>query len=335
MPTVTVAVSDVLRDGSRMHTHDHGGSEALDGSPDSILSSEPKPPRKHKLLLHHHSISWRESSYPLNSASSVTLVLTSHTVIGAISRTVSVGSTKVSLIPYPTSLIPYRLASASTSTGGGMYRDGGSGGSGGDGGAVCAHRKAFFFLRVVIREIGGDGDGAMFPQVGKQAHHSQLRRVGLEAKCSSSLLGPHPHHRVSSLDESSSSSSPSSPRSIGRRIQREVNGCSSARCFMLILNGSILKYIGSGTLSKDYCPCIEHRLTLYPRHVVLWGSWILRAWYVIGVVWGYRRIGVQVSNTMTRRNASSDYLLIGSPREDSAWLRIGFRRNVLDNTQMM
>ncbi|GJW91839.1 hypothetical protein Tco_0169392 [Tanacetum coccineum] len=31
-----VAVSDVPGDGSRMHTHDHGGSEAPDGSPDSI-----------------------------------------------------------------------------------------------------------------------------------------------------------------------------------------------------------------------------------------------------------------------------------------------------------
>ncbi|GKB93079.1 hypothetical protein Tco_0979216 [Tanacetum coccineum] len=36
--TISVAVSDVPGDGSRMHTHDHGGSEALDGSPDSILS---------------------------------------------------------------------------------------------------------------------------------------------------------------------------------------------------------------------------------------------------------------------------------------------------------
>ncbi|GJY53168.1 hypothetical protein Tco_0444832 [Tanacetum coccineum] len=38
-----VAVPDVLGYGSRVHTHDHGGSEAPDGSPDSILSSKPKP----------------------------------------------------------------------------------------------------------------------------------------------------------------------------------------------------------------------------------------------------------------------------------------------------
>ncbi|GJV40497.1 hypothetical protein Tco_1418937 [Tanacetum coccineum] len=43
-----VAVSGVPRDGSRVHTYDHGGSEAPDGSPDSILSSEPKPLRKHR-----------------------------------------------------------------------------------------------------------------------------------------------------------------------------------------------------------------------------------------------------------------------------------------------
>ncbi|GKD19492.1 hypothetical protein Tco_1208650, partial [Tanacetum coccineum] len=36
-----VAVSDMLGDGSCVHTHDHGGSESPDGSPDSILYSEP------------------------------------------------------------------------------------------------------------------------------------------------------------------------------------------------------------------------------------------------------------------------------------------------------
>ncbi|GKG53195.1 hypothetical protein Tco_0552463, partial [Tanacetum coccineum] len=42
-PTIIVAVFGVPGDGSRMHTHDHDGSEAPDKSPDSILSSEPKP----------------------------------------------------------------------------------------------------------------------------------------------------------------------------------------------------------------------------------------------------------------------------------------------------
>ncbi|GKF29102.1 hypothetical protein Tco_0095444, partial [Tanacetum coccineum] len=43
-----VVVSGVPGDGSRVHTHDHDRFEAPDESPDSILSSEPKPLRKHK-----------------------------------------------------------------------------------------------------------------------------------------------------------------------------------------------------------------------------------------------------------------------------------------------
>ncbi|GKG25632.1 hypothetical protein Tco_0398778, partial [Tanacetum coccineum] len=56
--TYAVAVSDVPGYGSRVRTHDHGGSEAPDGSPDSILSSEPKPP------LPPSTLSPEESSYP-------------------------------------------------------------------------------------------------------------------------------------------------------------------------------------------------------------------------------------------------------------------------------
>ncbi|GKF48857.1 hypothetical protein Tco_0142108, partial [Tanacetum coccineum] len=59
-----VDVSDVPRDGSRVHTHDHGGSEAPDGSPDSILLSEPKPLRKHKPPPPPSILSHGESSYP-------------------------------------------------------------------------------------------------------------------------------------------------------------------------------------------------------------------------------------------------------------------------------
>ncbi|GJU97525.1 hypothetical protein Tco_1326796 [Tanacetum coccineum] len=43
----TVAVPDVPGYGYRMYKHDHDGSKAPDGSPDLILSSEPKPLRKH------------------------------------------------------------------------------------------------------------------------------------------------------------------------------------------------------------------------------------------------------------------------------------------------
>ncbi|GKC34668.1 hypothetical protein Tco_1047052 [Tanacetum coccineum] len=59
-----VAVSDMPGDGSRVHTHDHGGSETPDGSPELILSSEPKPLRKHRPPLPLSILSPGESSYP-------------------------------------------------------------------------------------------------------------------------------------------------------------------------------------------------------------------------------------------------------------------------------
>ncbi|GKF86565.1 hypothetical protein Tco_0254392, partial [Tanacetum coccineum] len=61
---VVVAVSGVPRDGSRVHTHDQDGSEAPDGSPDSILSSKPKPLGKHRHPPPPSILSPRELSYP-------------------------------------------------------------------------------------------------------------------------------------------------------------------------------------------------------------------------------------------------------------------------------
>ncbi|GKF74627.1 hypothetical protein Tco_0220959, partial [Tanacetum coccineum] len=56
---------NVIGDGSRVHTHDHDGSEAPDELPDSIPSSEPKPLRKHRPPPPLSSIlSPGESSYP-------------------------------------------------------------------------------------------------------------------------------------------------------------------------------------------------------------------------------------------------------------------------------
>ncbi|GJX19891.1 hypothetical protein Tco_0222568 [Tanacetum coccineum] len=49
-PKFTVVVPGVPGYGSHVHTHDHDGSEAPDESPDSILSSEPKPLEKHRWL---------------------------------------------------------------------------------------------------------------------------------------------------------------------------------------------------------------------------------------------------------------------------------------------
>ncbi|GKC03777.1 hypothetical protein Tco_0995387, partial [Tanacetum coccineum] len=61
---VAVAVSDVPGSGSRVHTHDHGGSEAHDELSDSILSSEPKPLEKHRYLPPQSILSPGESYYP-------------------------------------------------------------------------------------------------------------------------------------------------------------------------------------------------------------------------------------------------------------------------------
>ncbi|GKG23302.1 hypothetical protein Tco_0391338, partial [Tanacetum coccineum] len=60
-----VVVPDVPGYGSRVHTRDHDGSEAPDGSPDSIISSEPKPPGKHRPPPPQPILSPGESSYPL------------------------------------------------------------------------------------------------------------------------------------------------------------------------------------------------------------------------------------------------------------------------------
>ncbi|GJX08787.1 hypothetical protein Tco_0196719 [Tanacetum coccineum] len=60
-----VVVPDVPGYESRVHTHDHDGSEAPDRSPDSILSSKPKPLGKPKPPPLPSILSPRESSYPL------------------------------------------------------------------------------------------------------------------------------------------------------------------------------------------------------------------------------------------------------------------------------
>ncbi|GKF88319.1 hypothetical protein Tco_0259196, partial [Tanacetum coccineum] len=59
-----VDVSNVPGDRSRMHTHDHSGSEAPDELHDSILSSEPKPLEKYRPPPPPSILSPRESSYP-------------------------------------------------------------------------------------------------------------------------------------------------------------------------------------------------------------------------------------------------------------------------------
>ncbi|GKG33832.1 hypothetical protein Tco_0433991, partial [Tanacetum coccineum] len=63
-PTITVAVSGVPEDGSRVHTHDHDRSEAPDESLNSVLLSKPKPLGKHRPPPPPSILSPEELSYP-------------------------------------------------------------------------------------------------------------------------------------------------------------------------------------------------------------------------------------------------------------------------------
>ncbi|GJT31707.1 hypothetical protein Tco_0098395 [Tanacetum coccineum] len=161
-----VAVFDVPGNGSHVHTHDHNGSEAPDGSPDSILSSEPKPLGKHyKPPLHHRILSWRVFLSPnskLNRCESYQLVVSIETYYpehplvciksGYHAHGVTQDSVTLVLTSFP---------------GGSMYRDGGSGGSGGNGNAIVIHHKGMWMpfpectgnLEGGDSVIGGDGDG--------------------------------------------------------------------------------------------------------------------------------------------------------------------------------
>ncbi|GKD21985.1 hypothetical protein Tco_1223688 [Tanacetum coccineum] len=58
------AVSDVHGAETRVHILAHGGSEAQNGPPDSILSHEPKPLGKHRPPPPQSILSPGESSYP-------------------------------------------------------------------------------------------------------------------------------------------------------------------------------------------------------------------------------------------------------------------------------
>ncbi|GJT60829.1 hypothetical protein Tco_1004362 [Tanacetum coccineum] len=62
--TVTVAVSNVPKSETRMHTPAHGGSEAHNELSDSILSSEPNPLGKHRPPPPQSVLSPDELSYP-------------------------------------------------------------------------------------------------------------------------------------------------------------------------------------------------------------------------------------------------------------------------------
>ncbi|GKA60588.1 hypothetical protein Tco_0759995 [Tanacetum coccineum] len=154
--STAVVMYDVHEAETRVHIPAHGGSEAQNGSPDSILSHEPKPLMKHR---------------------------PPPPKISAISGTTLAGSTQVSLIiPYPNlaksarrffsiygadKLIIYPPTSARTlgrsflqSTGSDMYRYGGSSSSRGDGNAAEQHHKGEWRLsRCAWIWVGHSYDG--------------------------------------------------------------------------------------------------------------------------------------------------------------------------------
>nr|GFB51652.1 hypothetical protein [Tanacetum cinerariifolium] len=93
---------------TRVHTLALGESEAQNGLPGSIISSEPKTLVQHR--PHPSQSVWSPnglSNPPEASRPTASVIL----------GTVSAGSTQVSLISYPTSQIPRRLASASKTNG--------------------------------------------------------------------------------------------------------------------------------------------------------------------------------------------------------------------------
>ncbi|GKE49007.1 hypothetical protein Tco_1480265 [Tanacetum coccineum] len=130
------AMPDVPGYGSRVHTHDYDRSEALDRSPNSVLSSDPKPLRKYRPPPPQSILSPGESSYPPKVNRPIVGLGVELSPISYLEPRVD----KHNLLQGGSS---YFGTSSLWSTGGGMYRDGGSSGSGGDGNAtVTASIKA-------------------------------------------------------------------------------------------------------------------------------------------------------------------------------------------------
>ncbi|GKC81619.1 hypothetical protein Tco_1137336, partial [Tanacetum coccineum] len=177
-----VVVSDVPGDGSRVHTHDHDGSEAPDNSPDSILLSEPKPLGNHRPLPLPSILSPGESSYPpklydpsidLSHGHRFYLWNCLCRIYPSIPNTIPNISNLLS--PFFSIYCADKSIIYPPTSGGGMYRDGGSGSSGGDddgsigdgtgGGDKYAGGVVHLARRSPVEggdsEIGGDGDGVV------------------------------------------------------------------------------------------------------------------------------------------------------------------------------
>ncbi|GKF15370.1 hypothetical protein Tco_0056832, partial [Tanacetum coccineum] len=182
------AVSDVHGVGTHVHIPAHGGSEAHNGPPGSILSHEPKPLGKHRSPPPQSVLSPDEISYPLKLCNPSIDLSYGHRcylrnclcrIHPSIPNTIPnlsnppssrfsvYGADKLIIDPLPPVGLAVELSPTSyleprankhdllrggrsdsrisslRSTGGGMYRDGGSGGSEGDGNAeVTASTRA-------------------------------------------------------------------------------------------------------------------------------------------------------------------------------------------------
>ncbi|GJV98345.1 hypothetical protein Tco_1553597 [Tanacetum coccineum] len=173
--STAVAVSGVPEDESRMHTHDHDGSEALDESPDSTLSKT--------TILEASLVKHTRPVYLAHGARKLCDTSIDHSHghwCYSLRERPSAGlAVELSPISYLEPIVDkYNLLrggcsdsgmSSLRSTGGGMYRDGGSGGSEGDDdggkGGECACGAVHLARRSPAEggdsEIGGDGDGVV------------------------------------------------------------------------------------------------------------------------------------------------------------------------------
>nr|GEZ92591.1 hypothetical protein [Tanacetum cinerariifolium] len=217
-----VAASDVHGAETRVHIPAHGGSEAQNGPPDSILLSQPTPLMQHRPPPLQSVSAYKSCvSCSWSSASSVTLVLTSPKVIVELSPTTYLKprADKHNLLRGGSS--DSRVSSL-RSTCGGIYRDGISGGSGdnddgsnGDGigdGDECTDGAVHLARRSPAEggnsEVSGDGG-----RVGTARSLSTSASSGRGGE-TSSTVGITTTESTGAMCFSSSSSSLSLPSSL-------------------------------------------------------------------------------------------------------------------------
>nr|GEV23374.1 hypothetical protein [Tanacetum cinerariifolium] len=170
-----IAVFDVPGSGTRVHTPAHGGSKAHNEPPDSILSNEPKPLRKHRPPLLQSVWSPDGLFYPSKASRPAARPRANkHEFLRGGSSVLGISSL--------------------WSTVGGMYRGGGSGGSGGDddgsngdgigGGDECADGAVHLARRSPAE--GGDREVKEDPYV--QRYQVMKKRPQTEAQARRNMI---------------------------------------------------------------------------------------------------------------------------------------------------